>query len=296
LIGIPVRHRAGVAAHRDKKIRQAVFFLFSKKISNGDIMLKKLIEKYGKDKINTLTKYPSILTLHELGEKGVLLDELTTQVRGEKLYATEKIDGTNARLIFMGDEYLIGAREFILHHSDDLYYDQTQGIVDGLKSIGFTSPPASSDLTVVYGEFFGGKSSANSKWYGREKCGFRVFDIAVYKDLSILNSDLPEISLWRERRTERGMIYGQPFLSIGEAREMFPMFSYAPAVQFDLGDYSHKEVLNGLRRCIPRSLVALTETATGNSEGMVLRTWDRYKVVKVRFEDYERTLRRKQVK
>lgn len=47
-------------------------------------MLKKLIEKYGKDKVNTLTKYPSILTLYENGEKEVLLEELTTQVRGEK--------------------------------------------------------------------------------------------------------------------------------------------------------------------------------------------------------------------
>lgn len=259
-------------------------------------MLKELIKRYGKPKVNTLTKYPSILTLHELGEKGVLLEELTTQVRGENLYATEKIDGTNVRLIFMGDEYLIGAREFILHHSDDLYYDQTMGIVDDTKSIGFAIPPASSDLTVVYGELFGGKLSSNSKWYGREKCGFRVFDIAVYKDLSILDSDLPEISLWRERRTERGMIYGQPFLSIGEARERFPMFSYAPAVEFDLGDYSHEQVLNGLRRSIPRSLVTLTEAATGDAEGMVLRTWDRSKVVKVRFEDYERTLRKKQVK
>ena len=259
-------------------------------------MLKKLIERYGREKVNTLTKYPSILTLHELGEKGVLTEELTTQVRGEKLYATEKIDGTNARLIFMGDEYLIGAREFILHHSDDLYYDQTQGIVDGLKSIGFTAPPVSDCLTVVYGEFFGGKSSANSKWYGKEKNGFMVFDIALYKDLSILNSDLPEISLWRERRTERGMVYGQPFLSIGEARERFPMFSYAPAVEFDLGDYSHEEVLNGLRRCIPRSLVTLTETATGAAEGLVLRTWGRSKIVKVRFEDYERTLRKSNAK
>ena len=35
--------------------------------------LKQLIEKYGKNKINSLTKYPSILTLHELGGKGKLL-------------------------------------------------------------------------------------------------------------------------------------------------------------------------------------------------------------------------------
>lgn len=56
-------------------------------------MIKELISKYGKEKINTLTKYPSILTLHRIGEKGRLTEELTTPIQGEVLYATEKIDG-----------------------------------------------------------------------------------------------------------------------------------------------------------------------------------------------------------
>ena len=48
--------------------------------------LKQLIEKYGKNKINSLTKYPSILTLHELGGKGKLTDILTTDIKNETLY------------------------------------------------------------------------------------------------------------------------------------------------------------------------------------------------------------------
>ena len=62
-------------------------------------MLKKLVLQYGKQKINSLTKYPSILTLHKLGEKGRLTQELTTDIQGEQLFATEKIDGTNAQLL-----------------------------------------------------------------------------------------------------------------------------------------------------------------------------------------------------
>ena len=40
-------------------------------------MLKELIARYGKDKINTLTKYPSILTFHKLGKNQILTNELT---------------------------------------------------------------------------------------------------------------------------------------------------------------------------------------------------------------------------
>jgi len=170
-------------------------------------MIKNLIQKFGKEKINTLTKYSSILTLHQLGEKGRLKNELTTPIQDEKMYATEKIDGTNARIICYGSEYLIGAREFILHHSDDLYFDNAQGIVDGLKELNI-KVPNTEFFTVIYGEFYGGKTSANSKWYGQDKNGFRVFDIAVYDDLTMLEMPQQEISKWRERETENGIIYG----------------------------------------------------------------------------------------
>jgi len=161
-------------------------------------MLKELIHRYGKDKINTLTKYPSILTLHKLGEKGRLTDELTTDISGEKLFASEKIDGTNVRIICWGDQFLIGSRKFILHHSEDLYWDESMGIVEQIYALGI--PMLQPDqLTIVYGELFGGKISAHSRNYGKEKHGFRVFDVAILEELSILDHSLQEISAWRER-------------------------------------------------------------------------------------------------
>jgi hypothetical protein len=253
-------------------------------------MIKELIQKFGKEKINTFTKYPSILTLHQLGEKGRLKNDLTTPIQGEKMYATEKIDGTNARIICFGSEYLFGAREFILHHSDDLYFDNAQGIVDGLKELNI-KVPQSERFTVIYGEFYGGKTSANSKWYGQDKNGFRVFDIAVYNDLSILDSSQQEISKWRERETENGIVYGQNFLSRSEMESQFSEFELVPLVEFELGDMSHKVVLDNLKKFIPITNVALSENALKKSEGVVLRNESRSKIVKVRFEDYERTLR-----
>jgi hypothetical protein len=253
-------------------------------------MIKDLISKFGKEKINTLTKYPSILTLHQLGEKGRLTHELTTPIQGEKMYATEKIDGTNARIICYGSEYLIGAREFILHHSQDLYYDNAQGIVDGLKALNIKIPQTDK-FTVIYGEFYGGKTSANAKWYGQDKIGFRVFDIAVYDDLSILEMPQQDISKWRERETENGILYGQNFLSRKAMESQFVDFELVPLVEFDLGDMSHKVVLANLKKFIPNTNVALSENALKKAEGLVLRNESRSKIVKIRFEDYERTLR-----
>ncbi|WP_153796754.1 RNA ligase family protein [Foetidibacter luteolus] len=253
-------------------------------------MIKDLISKFGKEKINTLTKYPSILTLHQLGERGRLKNELTTPIQGEKMYATEKIDGTNARIICYGSEYLIGAREFILHHSHDLYFDNAQGIVDGLKELS-VKIPQTDKLTVIYGEFYGGKTTANSKWYGQDKNGFRVFDVAVYDDLSMLEMSQQEISKWRERETENGIVYGQNFLPRLEIESKFSGFELVPIVDFDLGDMSHSVVLDNLKKFIPNTNVALSENALKKAEGVVLRNESRSKIVKVRFEDYERTLR-----
>ncbi len=253
-------------------------------------MIKELISKFGKEKMNTLTKYSSILTLHKLGEKGRLTNDFTTSIQDEKMYATEKIDGTNARIICYGSEYLIGAREFILHHSHDLYFDNAQGIVDGLKELNITIPKTDK-FTVIYGEFYGGKTSANSKWYGQEKNGFRVFDVAVYNDLSILKMSQPEISKWRERETENGIIYGQNFLSRSEMKTQFSDFELVPLIEFDFDDLSHKAVLENLKKSLPVTNVALSESASQKSEGIVLRNESRSKIVKVRFEDYERTLR-----
>lgn len=257
-------------------------------------MIKELISKYGKEKINTLTKYPSILTLHKIGEKGRLLDELTTPITSEDvMFGTEKVDGTNARIVIYGDEYLIGAREFILHHSHDLYYDNSQGIVDGINNLGINNIiPSTNKLTVIYGEFYGGKASANSKWYGQDKIGYRVFDVAVYDDLSILDKSREEISKWREHETDKGIVYGQNFLKRDDLHQiLMPTFQIVPDVPFELGDMSHQTILDNLKKFIPETKVALSDKGTKKTEGIVIRNVDRSKIVKLRFEDYERTLK-----
>jgi len=255
-------------------------------------MLKELVLKFGKDKINTLTKYPSILTLHQLGEKGCLKNELTTPIFNERFYATEKIDGTNVRIISYGNEYLIGSRENILHYCDDLYFDPAQGIVEGIKNLHFRIPK-SDTFMVVYGEFYGGKTTSHSKWYGQDKNGFRVFDIAIYDDLSLLELPIQEISRWRETETSNGIVYGQTFLTRSEIIETYPYFDLVPLVDFDLDDLTHETILNNLKHYLPTTNVALSDNATKLAEGVVIRNEKRTKIVKLRFEDYERTIKYK---
>ncbi len=259
-------------------------------------MLKQLIEKYGLKKLNTFTKYPSILTLHKLSKKNIncLTDELTTPIQDVTLHATEKIEGSNARFICYGDEYLIGARDTILYHSGEANFIPTQGIVEGLKELNIPIPKPDK-LTVIYGEFYGGKSSDNSKWYGKDKVGFRVFDVAVFKDLSILEKPIEQISRWREKQTDNGIIYGQNFLTRAEIQYYFPQYELTPWVDFELGDMTHETILSNLKKYLPTTNVALSESATKKAEGLVLRSADRSVIVKVRYEDYEKTLREKEL-
>lgn len=258
-------------------------------------MLQELILKYGKEKINTLTKYPSILTLHKFAKKGKFGQELTTNIQGETLYATEKIDGTNVRLIFWGDEFLIGSRKCILHYSRDLYWDEALGIVQQFYDLDIPILQPE-QLTIVYGELFGGKVTAGSKNYGKSQHGFRVFDIAVLEDLSILEQSLAAISNWREHTVEEegfeSLAYGQNFVDVATLASYG--YDLVPKVEFPaLPNLEHATILEALKQHAATTQVALTPTALGKTEGVVVRNFDRSKIVKLRFEDYERTLRRR---
>ena len=271
--------------------------------------------------LNTLTKYPSILTLHALGDRGRLTPALTTPaLLGQMLTATEKLDGTSARLLVFADgSFVVGSREHLLTVSGDLLFDPAVGIVEGLRRTIFpqfagekgdlptlayrpaSGPPAA--LTVIFGEFYGGKVTANSKNYGPpEQVGFRVFDVAAFPDEATLNNhfatDVRELAAWRESETPAGLRYGQPFLPEAALADYLtqtglpavphlPPFT-APATA---DETTHTAVLEWLHQYIPATLAPLPGLpAPGRAEGAILRTADRSTIVKVRFEDYERTL------
>lgn len=257
-------------------------------------MLRALIEKYGKEKINTLTKYPSILTLHKFGERGRFTNDITTNIEGEIMYASEKIDGTNVRIVCYGDDFLIGSRNNILHYSKDFYWDETMGIVEQFYKKKLPTL-VTNKLTIIFGELFGGKISSNSKNYGKEDHGFRVFDVAEIQDLSILEKSITEISAWRESPKDSSiddtLIYGQGFAELDTLKAYG--FNLVPQLKFELPNLEHQTILNSLEQYISKTNVALTKTAKEGTEGVVLRNKTRTKIVKLRFEDYRRTLNHK---
>src|SRR5438477_10408042 len=84
-------------------------------------------------KLNSMTKYPSILTYHCLGEKGVLQDKVQIPFEG-RVIGTEKVDGTNTRLIFCPDQsVVVGSREDLLWERRDLIGNPAMGIVENVK-------------------------------------------------------------------------------------------------------------------------------------------------------------------
>lgn len=246
-------------------------------------------------RMNSATQYPSILTYHALGERGRLTGNRTADfapIDPDDVEVTEKVDGTNARIIVPpggGEAAFIGSRTELLTYRGDLVPNPAQQIVE---TIGHVADMAAAvfgdyeDWTVVYGEVYGGKTAAGAKNYTTDPTatGFRVFDIAAIPH-AILERQPAEIAAWRDGG-------GQAFVStdvLAHAAKdcgfpLVPLLAAAGAPPVSVED-THQ----WLSRVIPSSHAALDDTGRGRPEGVIVRTFDRSQIVKVRFEDYERT-------
>jgi hypothetical protein len=244
--------------------------------------------------LNTLTKYPSIPTYHTLDAgNGGLLDE-TVPFTGTVI-GTEKVDGTNSRIISLPDgTYLLGSREELLYAKGDLIGNPALGIVAALRVFVDTLTPVTDDvIRVHYLEVYGGKVTAASKQYtGERGVGVRLFDVAVISDYAELTALPPQqLSAWRESR-------GQPYLSeedlATQADEdgliVTPRLFTIDATELPV-DLARTRAF--LAEHLPRTRSALDDGGAGAAEGIVLRTADRRTIAKARFQDYDRTLRRK---
>src|SRR5687767_8680706 len=77
-------------------------------LDGGDMTFD--IRRVDLGKLNSMTKYPSIPTYHTLGDKGMLQEAVQVPFAGRVL-GTEKVDGTNTRLIFCPDgAVVVGSR------------------------------------------------------------------------------------------------------------------------------------------------------------------------------------------
>jgi hypothetical protein len=283
-------------------------------------------------KLNSLTKYPSILTYHKLGDKGKLLPELQVDFGDEIVVGTEKIDGTNARVIVCPDgSILVGSREDLLWESHDLIGNNVMGIVDALKPLvvniakynirsnyGTHQSLGDNAIQVLFFEVYGKNIGANAKQYsGTGEVGYRLFDafrLTNYQELLELSPG--KIASWRDNG-------GQPFedahyipvianrLGVDTVPRLFLGGKKEVVASLDVVEIStglcRNERLGYVTLDMPTELEAtykwllafgksqatLDDKANSVPEGIVVRTLDRKKIAKIRREDYERTLRKK---
>ncbi len=259
------------------------------------ITINDLISKFGIDKLNSLTKYPSILTYHSFGDRGMLQEELSEGVTFTgPTYVTEKNDGTNSRIVldFTGD-YLIGSRENFLTAKFDRISNPALGIVDAVRdfadALSVNLPCNVDGIVVIYGESYGGNITAASKQYTSNRTvSFRIFDIALIPEetcMAILSQDPDHISSWREHR-------GQDFQNVDYIQSV--------AEEYHVAAVPYLEVVNHVPTTRAETYEWLTKynltqagiNTQGKSEGIVVRTYDRSLIRKIRFEDYERTKKR----
>lgn len=244
--------------------------------------------------LNSATKYPEIKTYHELGDKG-RLNEAVTSFAGGAVYFTEKVDGTNGRIVILpGGDYVIGSREHLLYARGDRVLNPAQSIVPTLKPLADELVSTSafavhSGARALYLEVYGGNVGGQAKQYtGSGNLGYRLFDIAEVDD-EILGWERAQISAWREDG-------GQDFTAVTDLLAL-AKDSGIPTVPY-IGHMldgsnlpqTHQQTYDLLGRTIPVTRVGLDEGAKGAPEGLVLRNEDRTIIRKARFADYRRTL------
>ncbi len=264
------------------------------------------------DKFNSLTKYPSILTYHALGERGGMTESLCNDEAfpaDTMLEATEKVDGTNTRILIIGDDYVIGSRTELIYAKGDRIINNVQinptikelanflNRKDLTKIVGYNSNAPV--MLAVYGEIYGYNIQEGSKVYiaDSKECKevkFRIFDIYALPLVDLkacLDKEQNFISHWREDG-------GQPWYTTTQIQEFCEAYNIdrTPVVKAFNSNEMPTEVNEtyAFLKTFADSRVMLTESNEsanqkfGRSEGIVVRTPDRSFIRKLRFEDYRK--------
>jgi len=251
------------------------------------------------DKLNSMTKYPEIKTYHKIAGKGILQEELTTELNPDQMYhVSEKVDGTNIRTVIIVQsgfsvDYFIGSRDDLLTAKGDrIFNPQYEGILDILskcQELEEAFMMLNTGVYTVYFELYGGNLESTKQYSYNKNWDFRVFDVnyLTFNEYNRL-SQFPkaQIASWRDHGgqgfydTDDRIRFCKDF---GLRSVPFRQNSYGREIPIDI-----KETYEFLASY--RKSNAGIDFEGGRSEGIVIRSDDRKQIVKLRFEDYERTL------
>lgn len=286
-------------------------------------------------KLDSATKYPSILTYHFLDEanRGRMNGEVNPEFKDltiSDLYCSEKIDGTNCRIIISNGidkdstvcrDFMIGGRDAIFYSKGDRIYNPANQIVEGFLNLfeNVYVSGISEELVVVYGEIYGGNLPASKNYTSNKYVGFRVFDVRRLNPENIINDPIQKICYDRDHFSaddshmswmKCSEIYEDDsivFVSRVDGKEFhlkdLVSMHHRPYVESMLSEFffpnqieDSYEFLIDLGMRTRYSLDSGLEEDENSDilnrrcEGYVFRTNDRSKCFKMRFEDYERTI------
>ncbi len=247
--------------------------------------------------LNSLTKYPPIETYHALDPKNGNLLEECVPFTGHAVL-TEKLNGTNGRIVLLpGGDYYIGSREELWYARGDRIINPSFRLVETLKPVAERlaaerpEPVENEWVASLYFEVYGHKIGESAGQYtSGDAVGYRLFDVAFARP-EVLTRSRQQISVWRESggqrwATERVL----NAISKEHGLDLTPRMDTVPGSELPTSVETTHEWLCGV---MPLTRARLDEQAGGRPEGLVLRTLDRSVIAKVRFEDYEKTLRRR---
>jgi hypothetical protein len=242
-------------------------------------------------RLNSLTKYPAIPTYHTLrGGKEAVEPVLTPFPAETMLEATEKVDGTNVRLIVLPDgTVLLGSRDELLTPEDrPRGVFETVGHPEHIARTLDALPEDRDYLAVFFFEVFGSHITDAYKNYttAEDSYGAVLLDTATIHDYErMLARPREKIALWRDhggQKFTQGLYEG--FYKTAPVLGTVASHLLPSTVQ---GIYNW---LLGMQYHGTSPEVQLSTHSYNRPEGIVLRTLDRRVIAKIRREEYERAL------
>lgn len=248
-------------------------------------------------RLDSLTKYPSIPTWHDF-DKGATTPEIDPET---KLFVTEKVDGTNGRIVRLGGQWWIGSRDRLLARNDGGFFHKgpenplERAIVDTLRPIAERTV-GMNHVTAWYFEVFGDGIGASCKEYARRggQVSCRLFDHAVIANSAEVMSWRPEqIAGWRQRGGQTFDTVEDLSTQLSGVVALVPYLSSSGLPARDLP----RSISDGrpfIERWVGKTTrVKLDDEALGRTEGVVVRTGDRKRIWKLRLEDYDKAMRKR---
>lgn len=251
------------------------------------------VNKEGFDILNSLTKYPSIYTYHPLS-RGIVQEELNEGLgfKENEFNITEKVDGTNSRIVIYQGDYVIGTREELIYSRGDRVIDPSDLVTNSLLKLAeelAINPKYNNDsVFVFYFETYGGGiQNKVSKNYTSDQSlkGIRLFDITEMEISEIMDitgsMTRDQLSGWRQRDRKRFKDRNEVNAICKELRIWsVPYLESNTPIPTAI-----KDILPWLEQY--RKTKVSIDGTIGNSEGIIVRSNDNQLVRKIRFEDYE---------